>query len=489
MDNLNILDKAKSFFSPEYELKAQQSRIAAAMLASASYDISTPTENYDVGYETTSDEDLEDLETARNTSRLKCKNNGFAKGLIRCAVDHVIGTGLKAKATINRRRMQNLDEDQIKAIEDDINDYWNDWVDSQFSDVTGHNNFNLQQRLAYLRYKIDGDSFASLPIINNELTLKLIGAELIEGEVDGYSFGIKTDRHKKPISYRVLGHDDKYNIVTNDPIKKNMLHIFNRERVEMLRGFPFITEIAVDLDYIDSYMKSELKAAQIAALFLGSIETAATENVFKKPNSDLSGMGSSNPAIDDTKKTFQQNQITQLAKGEKLNIHSQGRDNPNFDKIVTTSLQKVSTLTRIPTEILLTIFTSSYSASRASMLMMDKFAKPERDLFNSQFNNPTRDQVIEWGVLKGKLVIPGYFDNKAQFNKCEWTGDPMGSVDPVKDVNAKVIAIDNNLTTRAKATKDLGQGDFENNVKQLEKENTILDDANLLPKEEDNEEV
>lgn len=483
---MNIIDKTKSYFSSESGLKITQNREMAKMIASgSSYEVAIPTVNYDVGYETTTDEDLGDLNTSRNTIRLKVKNNGFAKGILKAALDHTIGNGLNAKSTINRRRMKNISEDQIKELENNIDDFWNDWVESQYSDITGHNNFLLQQRLAYYRYKLDGECFATLPILNNEIHLKLIGPEFIEGDSDGFKFGIRTNKHNKPIAYRVINSNTSYSVVSNNDAKTNMLHVFNRERIDILRGYPFLAEIARDIDYIDDYMKTELKAAKIAALFVGSIETASTEEIFKKNNSDLSGMSiSPNPAIDNTQKTFKDNQITQLQKGEKLNIHDQARDNPNFDKTVNTSLQKVAACTRIPIEIILTIFTSSYSASRASMLMMQKFIGPERLIFNSQFNNPIRNQVIEWGVLTGRLDIPGFAENKAQFLRCEWTGDAMGSVDPVKDVNAKVTAITNNLTTRSKATRDLGNGEFEVNVKQLEKENKMLDEANLLPKEE-----
>lgn len=479
MEKLNTLDKLKSYFNPEYAVKATHYRNIASSLE-GQYDISVPTENYDIGYFTTEEQDIEDLDIARNTARLKVKNNGFAKAVLKCATDHVIGTGLRSKSTLNRRKLKNLSEERIKEIENTIDDYVSEWIDSQYSDITGHNNFFLQQRLAYYTFKRDGEVFATLPIKDQNINLKLIGAEYIEGDGEGYSFGIKKDKDKRPIAYKIVNHEtNEHQIVSNSLVKINMLHVFERERIETSRGFPFIAPIARDLDYIDQYMKAELNAAKIAALLLGSIETQSTGDIFKKPNSDLTGMQSSNPKIDNTRLSFTENQITQLRTGEKLNIHHQGRDNPNIDKMIETSLKKVSACTRIPVEVLLSIFTSSYSASRASMLLMQMFTKPERMLFNRQFNNPVRDQVIEWGILKGDLDIPGYFENKKAYNRCEWIGDSIGSVDPVKDANAKKTLIESRLTTYTKATRELGQGDFEDNAKQLEKENQILEKSNL----------
>jgi len=171
--------------------------------------------------------------------------------------------------------------------------------------------------------------------------------------------------------------------------------------------------------------------------------------------------------------------------GDKLNIHNQGRDNPNFEKYIKTNLQKTSTCTRIPIEVIMAIFTSSYSASRASMLLMQKFVDPERMNFINSFTKPTREQVITWGVLQGDLNIPDFFDYRTAYLKAIWIGDPMGSVDPVKDVKAHVLAIDNKLGTREKSTSDLGHGDFTTNVDILEKENELLLEKGLILKPEE----
>jgi capsid protein len=98
--------------------------------------------------------------------------------------------------------------------------------------------------------------------------------------------------------------------------------------------------------------------------------------------------------------------------------------------------------------------------------------------------NPTRDQVITWGILQGDIVIPNFFEHKQAYLSAMWIGDPMGSVDPVKDVKAHVLAIDNFLGNREKSTSDLGHGDFETNVDILEKEKELLLEKKLIIKEE-----
>ena len=450
------------------------------------YDITSRDNNFSIGSNTTTEEDIRNLEQARDTSRLYAKNNGFVKGLLRASRDNVIGTGLKAKSNLSRKHFKNLTESQLKNIEDNINNYFNKWALSKNSDITQNNNFYLQQRLAYFTYKRDGDVFATLPLLRNEINLRLIPPEFLTYDsVDGFIQGIRTNQYGRPVEYAINKSEDgldDFIILRNSINKQNVLHLFDNERINSLRGMPFTTEIIRDCVYIDDYMKSELQASQIASKFIGTIKTKSNGNIFeaKKTNLLKNNLGNTEANLKKQDRTFKHNTITQLKPDEELDIINKGRDNPNFDKIVNTSLQKVSSCTRIPIEIILTVFTSSYSASRASMLLLEKFIKPEREIFNAKFNNPIRNQVIEWGVLKGDLIIPNFFNNKDEYLNCEWLGDTQGSVDPVKDAKAKVTLIDNNLTTREKATRDLGNGDFEANAKQLEKERDILKQNNLI---------
>ncbi|MHA1193229.1 MAG: phage portal protein [Promethearchaeota archaeon] len=479
---LNTLDKIKSYFSPVAAYEISKLRNASALYGGL-YDGATQSPHYNIqNFETTEDEDIADLQTLRATSRDKYKNNGFYKGIIQAATDHAIGGGLKAKSTIQRKQIPNLTEERAKEIESMLDRYFNSWAESTICDITAKDNFFSIQRLAYKIYKKDGDSFASLPLskIGNfkAIQINLIGAENITSNKAEFIEGIKTSKNKMPLEYSILQADNTYNTIRAfSKGKRNMLHIFERERAKQIRGIPFLTPVMRDIDAIDQYMKYELTAAKLAAIFFGSITTESKTDVFGNKTDLLTG-----EETQTTKNTVKENSITQLATGDKLNIHQQGRDNPNYDKFILTSLQKVSADTRIPLEVILTIFASSYSASRASMLLMEKFVKPERMLFINSFCKPTRDQVITWGILQGDLVIPDFFENKSAYLKAIWIGDPMGSVDPVKDVKAHILAIDNYLGTREKSTSDLGHGDFETNVDILTKEKELIKD--LIPKEE-----
>ena len=485
---LNILDKIKSYISPSAAFEIVKLRSASALYGGL-YDGAKQSPHYNIqNFDTTEDEDIADLQTLRATSRDKYKNNGFYKGVIQAATDHTIGGGLRAKSTIKHKQISDLTESRAKEIEAEFDSYFNSWAESTICDITGKDNFYSIQRLAYKIYKKDGDSFASLPLSKigkNKKTIQisLIGAENIQSNKREFTEGIKVSANKLPLLYSVLQSDNTFKTISAfSKGKRNVLHIFERERAKQVRGIPFLSPVMRDVDAIDQYMKYELTAAKLAAIFYGSIETQTKDDMFGN-EVDLTTAEQTQTV----ENTVKENSITQLATGDKLNIHNQGRDNPNFDKYINTNLQKVSTSTRIPIEIIMAIFTSSYSASRASMLLMMKFVNPERMNFNNSFNKPTREQVLTWGILQGDTSlsnseIQSFFENKSAYLKAIWIGDPMGSVDPTKDVKAKVTAIDNHLCTRELATVELGFGDFETNVDILKKEKELIEP--LIPKEE-----
>jgi len=484
---LNIIDKVRSYISPSAALEIAKLRTATALFGNGLYDGAVQTPHYDVSiWGTTEDEDITDLPTLRATSRDKYKNNGFYKGVIQAATDHVVGSGLKSKSTIKYKQIPGLTEERAKDIEAAFDNYFNSWAESTICDITAKDNFYSLQRLAYKVYKKDGDSFASLPLTpigeRKTIQVNLIGAENIASNVAEFIEGIRVSKNKMPLQYSIAQSDNTYKIVSAfSKGKRNILHVFERERAKQVRGIPFLTPVMRDVDAIDQYMRYELTAAKLAAIFFGSIQTAAKEDVFGGGGEVDLTTGEQQQTV---KNTVKENSITQLAIGDELKIHQQGRDNPNYDKFIMTSLQKVSSESRIPLEIILAQFVSSYSASRAAMLQMLKFVNPERMNFINAFCKPTREQVITWGILQGDLIVPDFFENRAAYLKAIWIGDPMGSVDPVKDVKAHILAIDNHLGTREKSTSDLGHGDFETNVEILKKEDELL--KPLIPEEEVN---
>ena len=488
---MNLIDKTIGYFNPKIAFERQQYRNAINLLGGfgTEYDSTTPGAHYNIEvFDNTADDDISDIRTARATARKYYNNNGFYEGVINSATDHVIGSGLKPKSTILETQTPTITPERIKVIEKVLDNYFNLWSESTICDITGKDNFNRLQRLAYESYKIDGDSFSLLPLttIRDQKVLQInqIDAQFIQSiEADFYQ-GIKTSKEKMPVQYSILQEDNTYKKVSAFKNgKRNVLHVFNRKRPKQLRGLPFLNSVTRDIVYINDLMQYELTASKLAAIFFGSITTAAKDSAFGNNQNLLSKPGEQEQT---TQNTVKENSITQLQPGDELKIHTQDRDNPNFEQFIKTCLLKVSSKTRIPLEILLAQFVSSYSASRAAMLQMQKFVKPERELFVTSYCNPIRNQVLTWAILSGQLNIPEFATYGTKLFRAKWIGEAMGSVDPGKDIKAFKSAVDANFKTHEESTTELGFGDFDTNMQTLKEEHMKIAELNKIKGVENN---
>ena len=82
---------------------------------------------------------------------------------------------------------------------------------------------------------------------------------------------------------------------------------------------------------------------------------------------------------------------------------------------------------------------------------------------------------------------------RAAWLSCQWIGPSQGQLDPVKEINAEILACENGFSTREDSALRINGSDFTSNVEQLARESELLEGAGLAeetkePKEEQAEE-
>ena len=136
-------------------------------------------------------------------------------------------------------------------------------------------------------------------------------------------------------------------------------------------------------------------------------------------------------------------------------------------------LSLVASNAGISYEELVGMFSSSYSASRATINESEKTYADLRNEFINKFLNPIWRLIIDYGVLTGQIEAPGYYESdlmrKAIYG-VTWTGVNPTQVDPTKDVKAYAEAISNGLCTHEYATRMLYGLDFEEVAERLKDE-------------------
>jgi len=103
--------------------------------------------------------------------------------------------------------------------------------------------------------------------------------------------------------------------------------------------------------------------------------------------------------------------MIELDTDEEIQIADPKRPNDSFDPFFISIVKQIGAALEIPFEVLLLHFTSSYSASRAALLVAWKFFMGRRIWLTRNFNQPIYEEFMTEAYIRGRLPLNGYFDD------------------------------------------------------------------------------
>lgn len=469
--------------------------------------------------------------TLRQRSRMLYMSTPVAASAIDTNRTKVVGVGLTLKPTVNR---------QILGISPEAAKDWQRKTEAEFRlwagkkqncDTLKINNFKNLQQLCLKSWLMNGDAFAVInhvePTRMNPYSLRI---HLIEADrvSTPYSFhkgyatsgitdgqvpdgkpgagnkiydGVEVDSTGGIVAYhvcsgypfevgkgllswtRVLAYGEKSGM-------PNILHIMDSERAEQYRGVPYLSKIIEPLLQIRRFTESELVAALIQSFFTAWIETTTNPSdipINEVGAGDIDGIPAESQDEENLSRSENEYEMgpgTVLHLGENETVHF---GNPNipttgFDTFVKVICRMMGAALEIPSEVLLKEFNSSYSASRAALLEAWEAFNMRRSWFVDSFCQPIYELWLSEAVAIGRVKAPGFFNDpliRDAWCGARWIGPVQGSLDPQKEANAYITLINNGLMTHEQASTELGNGDFEENVDQLKRENELLQSAKV----------
>nr|DAI01658.1 MAG TPA: portal protein [Caudoviricetes sp.] len=111
----------------------------------------------------------------------------------------------------------------------------------------------------------------------------------------------------------------------------------------------------------------------------------------------------------------------------------------------------------------------NYSSARQGLLEDQKTYQRMQRFLIDHFLDVLYEEIVVAGVTSGKLAIPDFWANKAQYLKHTWTLPGWSWIDPVKEVNANKIAMESGQTTLASVCASRGE-DWQDVLRQRAKE-------------------
>ena len=449
------------------------------------------------------------LPDIRGKSRELYNTSAIAKGAIDVKVSNVVGSGLQVESRIEPTLL-GITADEAQAKQDIIEKRFRMWAKGNESSMSQDNNFYSMQVQSMRSMLIDGDAVSLLyrlfkdknrPNQVNPLVIQNVGAHQLCNEnntqdTETMIQGIEIDKHGAPKAYMIVSPDKKWFGSSSDGRMSgtwkrfakygsksgslNVVHFKNPEsRVGQYRGLPCIAPVVDLIKDLTDYSKAELTATTLASMFTvfikhptGDITQSAISDFVVPSDSKESLMVNGLPASEKTdadgnQYKLQAGAILALENDESIETASPNRPNTAFNEFVNAVLTEIGMGIGVPFEVLIKKYQSSYSASRAAFLDAWKTFQQLRSWLASQWCQPTYEAWLELEVLQGNIDLKGFLTDplmRKAWSSATWHGDARGMIDPVKEVNASILMIDNHLSTRERESRLRTGEDWDNTI-------------------------
>lgn len=442
----------------------------------------------------------QNLKLLRARSRDLYAGAPIGRGAIDRVVLNSIGSGLKLNVRIDPELlgMSEQDSRQWAAKTEAEFDYW---ASSKFCDIARSMNFYDLQVLAFRTVLLDGECLAVLPDKQSEnfaykLRVALISPDRLDTPLRRpanvmIDEGVELNSEGLPVAYYIANRVPDSEILNQPRLeykrinifgkysgRRNILHLLPVERIGQHRGVPFLAPVIEQLKQLGRYTDAELMAALISGMYAIFFEHAQRDDdaIGEEQYAVDEGLGETN-GLEGISQEQLYGAIMDLPEGVKATSVSPNRPNQNFDAFINSLVKQIGSALGLPAELLFMHFTASYSASRGALLEAWKLFKYWRSWFAENFCQPIYEEFLTEAVLAGRINAPGFFDDdfiRKCYSWAEWTGPSQGQLNPVQEVQASILKVQNGFSTYEKETGELTGGDFDLNAKQLERERSIF---------------
>ena len=458
--------------------------------------------------------------TLRQRSRMLYMGAPVATSAVRTVRTNVVGTGLVPRPRIDRDLI-GLTDEQAEAWQDAVKREFALWASSrQACDALGLNTFPEMQQLVMQSWLMSGDVFALVKrgkasrMMPYTLRLQLVEADRVctpasmgraqpglwttgVNDATGNLIydGVEVGAAGNVVAYHVCNQHPyewdgaektwsrvlAYGSKTGQP---QVLHVMESERPDQYRGVPYLAQAIEPLLQMRRYTNAELDAAVIQACFAAFVKTEdPTDNPFKEVGSGQPGPDGYE-SDDEDEYELGPGTMNFMKPGEDVVFADPSRPASGFDAFMTSLATQVGAALEIPADLLLKKFNSSYSASRAALMEAWKGFRMRRTWLVEDFCRPVWELFVSEAVATGRLAAPGFFTDplmRAAYLGCEWIGPSQGQLDPTKEIQAEIAAIEQGITTREAASVRINGSEWDDNVRRLAREEQALRDAKAAP--------
>lgn len=429
----------------------------------------------------TSDAELRTgLRPLRARSRDLAINNDYARKFIWMVIANVVGpngVGLQLK-------IKDANGSYDRAAIDLIEEAWAAWSRRGNCDVTGRHSFRGLQRIIVESVARDGEilirkiwgfdnsSGYALQILEPDHLDENLNQSLPNG--NAIRLGVETDRWGRPVAYHMLtDHPGDYQYSLNGQRymrlpASEVIHLFVQDRPTQSRGVPWMHSAMTRLNNLGGYEEAEIVAARSAANHLGII-TTPSGNEFLGEGTDASGN-----MIMDTEVGM----MVQLPRGADWKEFDPTHPAGNFAPFMKATLRGIASGLLVSYNSLSSDLEGvSYSSIRAGVLEERDMWRLLQNWFIDECLSRIFESWLSWMLTTQTIPLP--VSRFQKYNQPAWQPRGWEWVDPLKDIQASIAAVEAGFDSRSRIVAAAGK-DFEEIIEELAAEKAAADRAGLV---------
>jgi lambda family phage portal protein len=395
------------------------------------------------------------------------RNDVYAASAVNGRVDNVIGTGIRPQCRVQAERgiLTPAQAERFRML--------SEWYFAKWAEAEG---FFAKQRMLERCNSIWGESWLHMADNDNPsrpttLTVQVVSPSRIpiitysrQQVGENRRLGLRLNSLQQPIAAyvrRSLPYDSRQLDLTEDEISlDDILHCYEEQTPGQLRGVPWLAPAMGKLKDLKDFVHANLVAEQVAACY-GAFVTGVTDPVLMAQGSRVrSNLEDLAPGT-----------VQYLGDGEAIQFSDPARPGTTLAPYVEWALHGVAAALRYPYELLAKQFTNNFSGGRLALI--------DGRITFKNWQHQLIEHVLRkvWGRFIDRCVIAGllpvdpvkYEENRDHFLQHQWIPPGWPWVDPEKEVNADVAAIQSGLTTQTESLAARGR-DFDETLQQIERE-------------------
>lgn len=446
---------------------------------------------------------ITDLPQLRAHSRDLYRNDKFARGIVDHSINNEIGRGITGQSVVDRDfLMGSYSDDAIRLVEKSFERHFRLRSESKSIDVARRLDIiGLERQRCWCKI-VNGESITVRRRLPGREGIPLVKVQEVESdrlanppgkkEHEGREIrgGVEIDGdtgeavaywicRSNPNDYSARKLDKTFDRIPalDERGEVQVIHEFVQDRPDQNRGVPLLAPIINVLRDINAALETELLAMFISscvALYLETTNPAGLQGGWGGPG------GTSTPTDQDTGKKLLRLQPGAVFTGnEKPQLFNPQRPGHTFAPFVEFMIDSMASGTNLASFNISKRYKGvNYSSIRGAVLPERRAAGYHQQMTIIGFLKPLWNDIAEECVLLGKspLSPAEFYREREAWQESKWQVDKHSLIDPLKEVNATIQAIEAGLTTLQEET-----GDAEGNIIQRGKEENLKREVGAVP--------